>query len=73
MRENQAIHRTMLLGELFDRSINQSLSSSVGTSLALLLAIAPLTLFGGPALREPAYTLLFGLRCRKDPLDIGDL
>jgi SecD/SecF fusion protein len=49
------------LREIIDRSINETLSRTVGTSLALFLAIAPLALFGGPALSEFALTLLFGL------------
>ena len=35
--------------------------ANVVASLALFLAIAPLALFGGPALREFAVVLLFGL------------
>jgi SecD/SecF fusion protein len=61
VRENLSKFRRMPLSELIDRSINETLSRTVGTSLALLLAIAPLALFGGPALREFALTLLFGL------------
>jgi SecD/SecF fusion protein len=49
------------LRDIIDRSINETLSRTVGTSLALFLAIAPLALFGGPALGEFALTLLFGL------------
>jgi SecD/SecF fusion protein len=61
VREN--LHRLagLPLKEIIDRSINETLSRTVGTSLALFLAIAPLALFGGPALEEFALTLLFGL------------
>jgi len=46
---------------VIDLSINETLSRTVGTSAALFLAIAPLALFGGPALGHFALTLLFGL------------
>lgn len=46
---------------VIDASINQTLSRTVGTSLVLFLAIAPLALFGGAALQEFALVLLFGL------------
>jgi SecD/SecF fusion protein len=51
----------MPLRELIDLSINETLTRTIGTSVALFLAIAPLALFGGPALREFAIVLLFGL------------
>jgi SecD/SecF fusion protein len=47
--------------EVIDQSINQTLSRTIGTSVVLFLAIAPLALFGGPALEEFALVLLFGL------------
>jgi len=47
--------------EVIDISINQTLSRTVGTSVVLFLAIAPLALFGGPALQEFALVLMFGL------------
>ena len=61
VRENLVRLKRTPLREIVDRSINETLSRTLGTSLALLLAIAPLALFGGPALREFALTLLFGL------------
>lgn len=61
VRENLSRYRKMPLRDVIDCSINETLSRTVATSLALLLAIAPLALFGGPALREFALTLLFGL------------
>ena len=51
----------MPLADLINLSINETLTRTIGTSVALFLAIAPLALFGGPALREFAITLLFGL------------
>lgn len=61
VRENLIRFKRTPLREIIDRSINETLSRTIGTSLALFLAIAPLALFGGPALREFALTLLFGL------------
>jgi SecD/SecF fusion protein len=61
IRENLRLTKQTPLRDVIDRSINETLTRTVGTSLALLLAIAPLALFGGPALREFAIVLLFGL------------
>jgi SecD/SecF fusion protein len=61
VRENLGSGAGRPLREVIDRSINETLSRTVGTSLALFLAIAPLALFGGPALNEFALTLIFGL------------
>ena len=61
VRENLVRYRKMSLREIIDRSINETLSRTIGTSIALFLSIVPLALFGGPALREFALTLLFGL------------
>jgi SecD/SecF fusion protein len=61
VRENLTRFKKMPLAELIDLSINETLTRTIGTSLALFLAIAPLALFGGPALREFAVVLLFGL------------
>ncbi len=61
VRENLASSGGRPLKDVIDRSINETLSRTLGTSLALFLAIAPLALFGGPALNEFALTLIFGL------------
>jgi SecD/SecF fusion protein len=61
VRENLTRFKKMPLAELVDLSINETLTRTIGTSVALFLAIAPLALFGGPALREFAVVLLFGL------------
>jgi len=61
VRENLRLYRRMPLRELIDRSINETMSRTVGTSLALFLATAPLALFGGEALQEFALVLLFGV------------
>jgi SecD/SecF fusion protein len=61
VRENLTRFKKMPLAELIDLSINETLTRTIGTSFALFLAIVPLALFGGPALREFAVVLLFGL------------
>jgi len=61
VRENLRRYRRMPLRELIDRSINETLSRTIGTSLAIFLATIPLAIFGGEALREFAWVLLFGV------------
>jgi SecD/SecF fusion protein len=61
VRENLTRFKKMPLAELIDLSINETLTRTIGTSIALFLAIVPLALFGGPALREFAVVLVFGL------------
>ncbi|MFD2234563.1 protein translocase subunit SecD [Phaeospirillum tilakii] len=61
VRENLRLYRKMPLRDLIDLSINQTLGRTVGTSLALALATLPLALFGGEALRDFAWVLLFGV------------
>jgi SecD/SecF fusion protein len=61
VRENLRLYRKMPLSELIDRSINETLSRTIGTSVAIFLATLPLALFGGEALQEFAIVLLFGV------------
>lgn len=61
VRENIRAMRHKPLREIIDLSINETLSRTIGTSLSLFLATAPLAVFGGPALQQFAITLLFGL------------
>ncbi|MBM3524670.1 MAG: protein translocase subunit SecF, partial [Alphaproteobacteria bacterium] len=49
------------LRQLIDLSINETLSRTIGTSMATFLATLPLALFGGEALEEFAITMLFGI------------
>ncbi|MBE9603971.1 protein translocase subunit SecF [Acetobacteraceae bacterium H6797] len=60
MRENLRKYKTMPLRELIDRSINETLNRTVGTSATLLLSALPLAIFGGDALSGFAWTVLFG-------------
>ncbi len=61
MRENLRKYKTMPLRELIDRSINETLNRTLGTSMTLLLAALPLALFGGDALSGFAWCMLFGI------------
>lgn len=61
MRENLRKFKTMNLRQLIDLSINETLSRTIGTSMATFLATIPLALFGGEALEEFAITMLFGI------------
>ena len=61
VRENLRKWRKMPLRQLIDLSINETLSRTTGTSLAVFLATLPLALFGGESLREFAWILLFGV------------
>jgi preprotein translocase subunit SecF len=61
MRENLRKYKTMSLRQLIDLSINETLSRTIGTSMATFLATIPLALFGGEALEEFAITMLFGI------------
>ena len=60
MRENLRKYKTMPLRELIDKSINETLNRTVGTSATLLLSALPLAIFGGDALSGFAWTVLFG-------------
>ncbi|WP_426959833.1 protein translocase subunit SecF [Muricoccus radiodurans] len=61
MRENLRKFKTMPLRELIDRSINETLNRTLGTSMTLFLSALPLALFGGDALSGFAWTMLFGI------------
>ena len=61
MRENLRRFKTMPLRQLIDRSINETLNRTLGTSMTLFLSAVPLALFGGDALSGFAWTMLFGI------------
>lgn len=61
VRENLRIYRKMPLRELIDRSINETMARTVGTSVSTFLSILPLALFGGEALQQFAWVLMFGV------------
>jgi preprotein translocase subunit SecF len=61
VRENLRKYKSMPLRDLVDLSINETMSRTIGTSLATFLATLPLALFGGEALEEFAWCMLFGI------------
>ncbi|WP_458096160.1 protein translocase subunit SecF [Roseomonas sp. WA12] len=61
MRENLRKYKTMPLRELIDRSINETLNRTLGTSMTLFLSALPLALFGGDTLAGFAWVMLFGI------------
>ena len=61
IRENLRKFKKMALGELFNLSVNQTLSRTVMTSVTTLLALMALYLFGGEVLRGFVTALIFGI------------
>ncbi|MEI8394859.1 MAG: protein translocase subunit SecF [Rhodospirillaceae bacterium] len=61
VRENLRAYKRMPLRNLIDKSINETLNRTLGTSMTVFLACLPLALFGGEALEEFAWVLLFGI------------
>ena len=53
--------RRMPYEELFNNSINQTLSRTVITSVTTLLALLALYLFGGEVIRDFAIALIWGV------------
>ncbi len=61
IRENQKIYRSMSLGELMKKSLNETLSRTVITSLTIFLVLVVLLVFGGEVNRGFAFTMAFGI------------
>ena len=61
IRENLRVNRREPMGELANRSINQTLSRTVLTSGLTFLSVLSLYLFGGDVLRPFAFTLVVGI------------
>ncbi|MEZ5934719.1 MAG: protein translocase subunit SecF [Alphaproteobacteria bacterium] len=61
IRENLRRFKTAPLGELIDRSINETLARTVMTGLTTLLALLALLFFGGPTLRDFSVALIWGV------------
>jgi SecD/SecF fusion protein len=60
IREVKAAHPTRQYEEIVDEAINATLSRTILTSLTVLLADIALLIFGGPTIRDLAFTLLIG-------------
>jgi preprotein translocase subunit SecF len=61
VRENLRKYKTMPLGDLIDLSVNETLSRTVMTAGAVLLAVLALYLFGGEVIRGFTLTMLVGM------------
>lgn len=61
IRENLRLYKKLPLPALLDRSINSTLNRTVGTSLTSLLAVTPLAIFAGQALKGFAWALMLGI------------
>ena len=61
VRENLRKYKTMALGELFDLSINETLSRTVMTSVTTLLALLALYFLGGEVIRDFSFAMIWGV------------
>lgn len=61
VRENLRKYKQMPLGDLVDLSVNETLSRTVMTAGAVLLAVLALFLFGGEVIRGFTLTMLVGM------------
>ncbi len=61
VRENFKTLHKLDTGEILNRSINQTLSRTLLTSLSTLFAVTALFLFGGDSLQGMAEALMFGI------------
>lgn len=61
VRENLRKYKTMPLLELFDLSINETLSRTILTSGTTLLALVVLFFLGGPVIRDFSFAMIWGI------------
>ena len=61
LRDNLKIMRKENLGEILDKSINQTLSRTIITSLTVFLTVVALFFFGGEVIHPFAFTMLVGV------------
>jgi preprotein translocase SecF subunit len=61
VRENMRKFKKMPLAELFNRSINETLSRTVNTSLTTMLALLALFTFGGEVIRGFTIAMMWGI------------
>jgi len=61
VRENMRKFKKMPLPELFNRSINETLSRTVNTSLTTMLALLALFVFGGEVIRGFTVAMMWGI------------
>jgi preprotein translocase SecF subunit len=61
MRENMRLYRKESLYELINRSVNETLSRSIITSLTVFLVLLSLFFLGGEVIHDFSLALLFGV------------
>jgi len=61
VRENLRKYKKMLLPDLLDRSLNDTLARTLMTSVTTMLALAALFIFGGPVIRDFTFALIWGV------------
>ncbi len=61
IRENLRKYKKKALAEVFNFSVNQTLSRTLMTSLTTFLALLALYIFGGEVIRGFVYALIFGI------------
>ena len=61
MRENLRLYKKMPLREIIDMSINQVFARCIYTSVAILLSMLPMAIWGGSAVENFAMPMVFGV------------
>ena len=61
VRENLRKYKTMPLNDLLDRSLNDTLSRTLLTSVTTLLALLTLFFFGGQVLKGFSFAMIWGV------------
>src|SRR5579862_1315759 len=60
IREVKAAHPTRSYEEIVNEACNATLSRTILTSLTVIMSVLSLLIFGGPTIKDMAYTLLIG-------------
>jgi SecD/SecF fusion protein len=61
IRENTPLMKKETYGDMVDLSISQTLIRSINTTIALLLPLLAILIFGGPTLKDFAFALTIGV------------
>ena len=61
IRENTHLMKKETYGEMVDLSIRQTLIRSINTTIAILLPLVAILVFGGPTLKDFAFALTIGV------------
>lgn len=61
LRENREKYRRMSTKDLINRSVNETLTRTISTSGATMLAIAPFLIIGGPVVGDFSFAMFLGI------------